>query len=234
MSVYKDLEPIDLTAIRTYELGSRPSKVTVDDFAKPVVENGSVADFLKKLPNILAVQSLRELAMQVRRARDRGKPIIWGFGGHVIKTGLAPIVIDLMRRGFVSAIATNGSVLVHDSEIAMVGFTSEDVDATLESGDFGASKETGELLNSAAVAGRNDAIGLGEADGRRLDSMQPHYADYSILCEAYRQKVPFTVHVTIGADIGPFHPTCDGGALGETSHRDFRLLCSIVKKLGGR
>src|SRR5204862_1094852 len=123
------------------------SKVTVADFAKPVTEDSSLNDYLASLPNILAVQTLRDLASQIRRARDLHKPIIWGIGGHVIKTGLGPIIIDLMRRGFVTAIAANGSVLVHDSEIAMVGSTSEDVDATLGEGAFGAADETGTLLN---------------------------------------------------------------------------------------
>jgi len=154
MSEYENLQPIDLNEIETYELASRPSKVTTDDFARPVGEEDSLRDFLGKLPNILAVNSLRAVADQMRRARDLGKPIIWGIGGHVIKTGVSPLIIDLMHRGFVTAIASNGSVLVHDVEIALVGFTSEDVDATLGKGDFGAAKETGELLNSAAKAGR--------------------------------------------------------------------------------
>src|ERR1700742_1476617 len=150
MSIYTGVEPIDLSGISTYELATRPSKVTVEDFARPPAENDSLGDFLSKLPRILAVESMRELADHVRGARDRRKPIIWGIGGHVIKTGLAPILVDLVDRGFVTAIAGNGSVLVHDSEIARVGFTSEDVDATLGKGDFGAAKETGELLNQAA------------------------------------------------------------------------------------
>src|ERR1051326_50298 len=127
MSVY-DLQPLNLGKVQTYPLSSRPSKVTVDDFAQPVAADASLRDYLKSLPNILAVQSLREIAARIQRARDRGKPIIWGIGGHVIKTGLAPIIVDLMNRGYVNAIAGNGSVLVHDAEISMVGSTSEDVD----------------------------------------------------------------------------------------------------------
>lgn len=233
MSIYKDLEPIDLDLIKTYELASRPSKVTVDDFAKPPAADDSVSDFLAKLPNILAVQSLRQLAEQIRRARDLGKPIIWGFGGHVVKTGLAPIVIDLMERGYVTAIAGNGSVLVHDTEIAMVGFTSEDVDATLGKGDFGAAKETGEILNAAAKAGRADGIGLGEAMGREVSSLDPPHAGMSMLCKAYERSIPFTAHLTIGADIGHFHSSADGADLGATSHTDFRLMCSLVKEMNG-
>ena len=233
MSVYEKLQPIDLNEIETYELASRPSKVTVSDFAQAIDEGDSLDDFLSKLPNILAVQNLRELALRMRRARDAGKPIIWGIGGHVIKTGVAPLIIDLMRRGFVTAIASNGSVLVHDAEIAMVGFTSEDVDATLGKGDFGAAKETGELLNLAAKNGQRDSIGLGEAMGRELSALNPPHRDMSLICETYGAKIPFTAHLTIGADIGHFHPSCDGAALGATSHTDFRLLCSIVKEMNG-
>ena len=233
MSVYKDLQPIDLTAVKTYELASRPSKVTVADFARPPGENDTVAEFLVKLPNILAVQSMKELAARLARARRLGKPIIWGIGGHVIKTGLAPIMIDLMERGFVTAVAVNGSVLVHDTEIALVGSTSEDVDASLGQGDFGAAKETGEILNRAACRGRDDGIGLGEAMGREVSESQPANADKSILCDAYQRKIPVTAHLAIGADIGHFHSSCDGAALGETTHRDFRLMCSLVREMDG-
>jgi len=233
MSVYKNLEPIDLTEIRTYELASRPSKVTVADFAVPVAEGDSLRGFLDKLPNILAVRSLRELTAQIRRARELGKPIIWGVGGHVVKTGLAPVIVDLMDRGFVTAVAANGSVLVHDVEIALTGSTSEDVDATLGSGDFGAARETGELLNQAACSGRDEGIGLGEAMGRELSALKPPNADKSLLCAAYSKSLPFTAHLAIGADIGHFHAGCDGAALGETSHRDFRLMCSLVKEMNG-
>lgn len=233
MSFYDKFEQIDLDNIKTYELDSRPSKVTIKDFAKPVGENSSLSEFLDGLPNILAVNSLREIAAQIRRARDLGKPVVWGIGGHVVKTGLAPVLIDLMKRGFVSAIASNGSVLVHDTEIALVGFTSEDVDATLGKGDFGAARETGEILNLAAQGGARDGVGLGEAMGRELLSQIPHYADQSLLCQAYINKIPFTAHLTIGADIGHFHPTSDGASLGATSHSDFKLFCSIVKELNG-
>jgi hypothetical protein len=124
-------------------------------------------------------------------------------------------------------------VLVHDTEIALVGSTSEDVDATLGKGDFGAAKETGEILNKAACGGRDDAIGLGEAMGRELSSMKPRFADKSVLCAAYQRQVPVTAHLAIGSDIGHFHASCDGAALGETTHRDFRLMCSLVREMNG-
>jgi hypothetical protein len=207
--------------------------VTVKDFAEPVTDTDSLKNFLKKLPKILAAESLKEIAKQIRRARDSGKPIIWGIGGHVIKTGLAPVLIDLMRHGFVSAIASNGSVLVHDTEIALVGFTSEDVDTSLGKGDFGAARETGEILNAAAKNGLKDEIGLGEAMGRELIAQNPPNEEVSLICQSYKNKIPFTAHLAIGADIGHFHSSCDGAALGATSHTDFKLFCAIIKSLNG-
>jgi hypothetical protein len=234
MSIYDDsLRPLRLDDIKTYPLESRPSKVTLDDFASPVKDDASLKDFLQSLPNILAVKNLRELAVRMRRARERQKPIIWGMGGHVIKTGLGPVIIDLLKRGFVTAIAGNGSVLVHDVEIAMVGSTSEDVDATLGEGAFGGAEETGQLLNRAAQEGAKEGIGLGEATGRALLALNPKHADHSLLCSTYRSRVPFTVHLTIGGDIGHFHPQADGGALGETTHTDLRLLADLVRRMDG-
>ena len=233
-SVYEDdFRPLELDKVSTYPLASRPSKVSLNDFANPLSEDSSLRDFLQSLPNILAVQSLRKLAASMRRARELRKPIIWGIGGHVIKTGLAPLVIDLMKRGFVTAIAANGSVLVHDAEIAMVGSTSEDVDATLGEGIFGGADETGKLLNRAALEGAKEDIGLGEATGRNLLALSPKHADHSLLCSAYHARVPFTVHLTIGGDIGHFHPQADGAALGATTHTDFRLLSELVRRMDG-
>jgi hypothetical protein len=234
MSIYgDDLLPLGLESVTTYPLASRPSKVSLTDFAKPINENSSTQDFLSSLPNILGVQSLRSVAAQIRRAKQLGKPIIWGLGGHVVKVGLSPVILDLMNRGFVSAIAANGSVLIHDAEIAMAGSTSEDVDATLGEGAFGAAEETGQLLNTAAVQGSRDGIGLGEALGRALSALEPKYQNYSLLCGAYQTRIPFTAHITVGGDIAHFHPSADGAALGEASHQDFRLLAELVRRMNG-
>jgi hypothetical protein len=234
VSIYEDdIRPLDLDEVKTYPLASRPSKVTVKDFAKPVGEDLSLKDFLNSLPNILAADNLRELAGQIKRARESRKPIIWGIGGHVIKTGMSPIIIDLMRRGFVNAIAANGSVLVHDAEIALVGSTSEDVDASLGAGAFGAANETGKLLNEAAREGARQQTGLGEALGRLLVERKPPHKDYSLLCAAYESRMPLTAHVTIGADIAHFHPTANGADLGATTHTDFRLLAEMVRRMDG-
>jgi hypothetical protein len=233
MSIYDDIRPLGLEGVNTYPLAERPSKVSAEDFARPVSEDATLRDFLASLPNILAVQSVRQLAAQVRRARRLGRPIIWGVGGHVVKTGLAPLVIDLMKRGFVTAVAANGSVLVHDAEIALVGSTSEDVDASLGAGAFGAAEETGRLLNEAAREGARDAVGLGEALGRALVALSPRHEELSLLCAAYRMRLPFTAHVAVGTDIAHFHPRADGAALGATTHTDFRLLAELVRRLDG-
>jgi len=236
LSIYDDergIRPLGLEGVSTYPLAERPSKVSTEDFARPVAADSSLKDFLSTLPNILAVQSLRQIAAQVRRARELGKPIVWGLGGHVIKTGLAPLLIDLLRRGYVSAVAANGSVLVHDAEIALVGSTSEDVDSTLGAGAFGGADETGRLLNAAARDAARDQLGLGEALGRALTAARPKHADLSLLCAAYDARVPFTAHVAVGTDITHFHPTADGAAIGAATHTDFRLLSEMVRRMSG-
>jgi deoxyhypusine synthase len=232
MSRYK-AEPIDLSQISTYPLASRPSKVTADDFARPLASDSSTKEFLNSLPDILAARELRELAGLIRGARQRGRAVIAGLGGHVIKTGLAPILIDLMQRGYVNAFAMNGSAMIHDFEIALVGATSEDVDATLGSGSFGMAEETGRIINEATAAGARDNIGMGEAIGRQLQLMRPDYADKSLLHAAYEAGVPVTVHVAIGTDIVHIHPSADGASIGKTTLHDFRLLCSLVRELDG-
>lgn len=232
MSVY-DLEPMDLGGLRTYPLASRPSKVTVADFARPLEPGATFDEFLDSLPRILAADSIREVAAAVRSARERDLPVVAGLGGHVVKTGLAPVLVDLMRRGFLTAFAVNGACLVHDFEIAVSGGTSEDVDATLGSGAFGGAEETGRILNDAATAGAANEIGLGEAVGRAIHALEPEYGSSSLLHEAYVARVPVTAHVAIGNDITHIHPSADGAAIGATTHRDFRLLCSIVAGLDG-
>ena len=233
MSIYEDIQPLGLEGVSTYPLASRPSKVAVEDFARPFGEDASLRDFLSSLPNILAVQSIREVAARMRRARELGKPVVWGIGGHVVKTGLAPLLIDLMRRGFVTGIAANGSVLVHDAEVALVGSTSEDVDATLGAGAFGAADETGRFLNEAARRAAADGTGLGEALGRTLVESEPKHSGLSLLCAAYGARVPFTAHVAIGTDIAHFHPQADGASLGAATHTDFRLLSELVRRMSG-
>ena len=234
MSIYRQ-EPIDLSRVETYPLSSRPSKVTVRDFAKPLSDDEArnAAAMLDSLPRILAADTLRSIADAIVEAKSKNRAIIWGVGGHVIKTGLAPVLIDLARRGFVSAIAMNGSGVIHDFEIAVAGWTSEDVDAALGSGAFGMAEETGRLINEAISGAAAEDCGVGELIGHSLVEMNPQYADYSILHAAYLLKIPVTVHVTIGTDIIHIHPHADGAAIGAATYRDFLLFASLVKELDG-
>lgn len=234
MSIY-NFDPIEFSRIATYSLFDRPSKVTVRDFASPLSDEQAqaTAALLDSLPNILAAESLRAIVSAIVEARAKGRAIIWGFGGHVIKTGLAPILIDLMQRGFVTALATNGSGVIHDFEIASAGWTSEDVDSALGSGAFGMAEETGCLLNEAIKLGAADGIGIGETIGRMLVETNPPHGGFSLLHEAYKRKVPVTAHVTIGTDIIHIHPHADGAAIGAASYHDFKLFTSIVRGLDG-
>lgn len=234
MTIYNQ-EPIDFSRIATYSLFDRPSKVTVRDFAKPLSDEQAQAAtaLLDSLPNLLAAENLRAVVAAIVEAKSRQRAIIWGFGGHVIKTGLAPILIDLMRRGVVTALATNGSGIIHDFEIAMAGWTSEDVDSALGSGAFGMAEETGRLLNEAIKRGAADKLGIGESVGRMLAEAKPPHAEFSLLHEAYKLRVPVTAHVTIGTDIIHIHPQADGAAIGAASYHDFKLFTSIVRGLDG-
>ncbi len=232
MSKYP-LRPFDLSRIHTYPLKDRRSKVDVSRFGRPHIKGGTVSDFLNGLPKVLGSQELRNLAHAIVQARDLGKPILWGFGGHVIKTGLSPVFIDLMDRGLVSGIAMNGAGVIHDFEIAIIGSTSEDVDTQLSEGTFGMAEETGRDINQAISDGAADGLGIGESLGRYLNSLQPACGEFSLLQQAYMRGIPVTVHVTIGADITHNHPGCSPAALGEGSHRDFRLFASLVAGLNG-
>jgi len=231
MSVYP-IQPVLLGGVRTYPLALRKSKVTVREFAKPP-RAGSVAAFLDSFPKILAAQDLRALAAAIHAARKRKRAILWGIGGHVIKVGLAPILIDLMNRGFVSGIAMNGAALIHDFEIALAGNTSEDVQAALGEGQFGMAEETGFGINEIAKLAQRIRIGYGEAAGQYLTSgiVDTKHPESSVLVAAYKRRIPVTVHLAIGTDIPHMHPSADGAALGAASHMDFRLFCALVRDM---
>src|SRR5882762_5592417 len=232
MSIYTT-RPITLTNLHTYPLASRKSKVSLRDFAKPPAANLSLGKFLDSLPDILAAQDLRKLLAAIQRARQQRRAILWGIGGHVIKVGLGPLLIDLMRRGFISAIAMNGAALVHDFEIALVGNTSEDVEGGLGAGAFGMAAETGEYLNQIAKVAMRARLGYGEAAGQFLDNavIDVPYADSSVLAAAYKLRVPVTIHLAIGTDFHHMQRTADGSALGSATHLDFRLFCSLVQQM---
>jgi Arginine dihydrolase ArgZ-like, C-terminal, Rossmann fold len=223
----------DLAGLASYPLASRQSKARVEDFARAYASGSGIRAWLDTLPSILAAGDFRAVVDRLREAKARDGAIIWGIGAHVIKTGLAPVLIDLMRRGYVSAIATNGAGIIHDFEIALAGATSEDVDAALGPGRFGMAEETGTLLNRAINEGVAAGLGIGQAVGRYLRDTGPQFANLSLVAQAAHLDIPLTVHVAIGTDIIHMHPSASGAALGEGSLRDFRYFTSNVARLEG-
>lgn len=232
-----DTSPLNFEKVRTYALATRRSKVSVREFAKPLAAGGSMRKFLTSLPRILAAEDLRAIVAAVQEARQRRRAILWGLGGHVIKVGLGPFVIDLIERGFVSAVAMNGAALVHDFEIALTGSTSEDVEAGIGGGEFGMAEETGRHINEIAKDAARRGIGLGESAGRFLTlgaarvGLHARFLPMSILAGAYRARIPVTVHLAIGTDIPHIHRTADGASLGTATFYDFRLFCALVKQM---
>ncbi|MBI2907004.1 MAG: hypothetical protein HYX92_05050 [Chloroflexi bacterium] len=226
--------PADLSKVRTVPLASRANKVEVADFARVGQKGMPFSQFLETLPRQLAGVEFGALVDDIVAAHRKGKPVIWGMGAHVIKCGLSPLVIELMRRGVVTAVAMNGAGAVHDVEIALIGATSEDVAAGLGEGTFGAADETGKLINETLVAGATEnGPGMGELLGKRLVEQAAPHCEHSILAMGVESKTPVTVHVALGTDIVHMHPLARGAQLGAASFADFRLLVSIVADLGG-
>jgi hypothetical protein len=231
MSRYQE-QPLSFEGLKTVPIDDRGGKVQVEHFARPYRKGEGVAGWLDSLPKLLAADSFRAVVAALRRARAEKRAILWGMGGHVVKCGLGDILLDLMRRGWITAFVMNGAASIHDFEIAIAGQTSEDVEAVLPDGRFGAAEETGREMNVAISEGNRDGLGIGEALGRRLEALaKPEFAPHSIVAMAYRANVPITVHVAMGTDTPHTHPAADGSAIGAGTHRDFRLLCSLVRGL---
>jgi hypothetical protein len=231
MSRYSE-KPLSFEALKTVPIDARGGKVRAEDFARPYQKGAGLTGVLASLPKILAADSLRGVIDALRRARDSKRAILWGMGGHVVKCGLADVLLDLMRRGWVTGFVMNGAATIHDFEIAIAGQTSEDVEAVLPDGRFGAAEETGREMNVAIAQGDRDGLGMGESLGRALDKLaKPEFAPHSVQVGAYRAAVPVTVHVAVGTDTPHTHPHADGAAIGSGTHRDFRLLCSLVRGL---
>ena len=226
-----DYQDFDLAEVKTYPLKSRKSKARAEDFASVASRGSTVGAFVDSLPNLLAAADFKAIVKALQLARDREGGIVWGLGAHVVKTGLGPVLIDLMERGYVSAIATNGATVIHDFEIALVGATSEDVDEALGPGRFGMAEETGRLLNAAINDGVRAGLGLGQSVARFLGTKSPQYARSSVLATASRLEIPVTVHVAVGTDIIHMHTAASGAAIGEGSLRDFRYFVSNVARI---
>jgi hypothetical protein len=226
-------EEFDLSGIKTYPLRSRQSKVGLAQFATPYKAGSGLDGLLKSLPSLLAAKDFKDVVAAIVAAKRADRAIVWGLGAHVLKTGLSPVLVDLMERGYVSAIATNGAGIIHDFEIALSGGTSEDVDATLGAGTFGMAEETGTQLNRAITDGAAAGLGLGQSVGKYLHELRPAFAQISVAANAWRLQIPVTAHVAIGTDIIHMHPQASGAAIGEASLRDFKYFVTCVSRLEG-
>ncbi|MFI5253521.1 MAG: hypothetical protein ACHQQQ_13935 [Bacteroidota bacterium] len=230
MTHYKQL---DLRKVKTYSISKRKSKVTLKDFAgvyDPKKDNFS--KFVSSLPNILTAKDLNSFVDDILKAHKSRKPVIVFMGAHVVKVGLSPLLIDLMKRNVITCIAMNSAAAIHDVESALMGKTSEDVDSSIQNGTFGMAKETGDFINGRLNEGLMDGTaGYGEVLGKALQKAR--HANVSILATAYKLKIPVSVHAAIGTDIIHQQPTMSGAATGELSFRDFKVLCNTVKDLRG-
>jgi len=227
------IEPIDLNRVKTSSIKTRKNKVYIRDFARVYERGWNVKQFMDSLPRILKAEELRASANAVVTAKKNNKQVILAMGDSVVKVGLSPLVIELMKKGIITAIAMQGAGVIHDTEIALIGETSEDVAVTIKDGSFGMAEETGSILNDAIKSGVTKNLGLGEAAGKIIDEIAPPFKDLSITYNAYKLGVPLTVHVAYGTDIIHMHPKADGAAIGKATEIDFRKFTTIVTMLEG-
>lgn len=226
-----DCPPFDLHGLHTYDLQSRPSKVFVEDLGQPVTPATPVGSWLDSLPQVLAANGLRRVRDHLCRSYEENRTVVAALGGHVIKTGCAPYLIDWVQKGLIKAVVLNGAAAIHDFELAFAGKTSEDVGKSLLEGKFGMARETADAFAVAAQVGACEERGLGRALGEHLESLNCPYGDRSLVLAAYRAGIPCTIHVALGTDIVHMHPHVSGAALGEASMIDFRRLCTVVTQM---
>ncbi|MFH1783281.1 MAG: hypothetical protein ABH868_00060 [bacterium] len=227
------IQPVDLKKIQTLSIKKRENKVKIPLFGTLSNADDSFGQFLDSLPKILKANDFKSVVDAIVKAKKGGKTIVWGMGDSIIKCGLSPLVIHMMKKGFVNAIALQGAGIIHDTEIGLIGETSEDVAVTIEDGSFGMAEETGAILNDAIIEGVKGGIGIGEAVGKKLCELNIPNKDKSIMAMSYELGIPVTVHMAIGTDIIHMHPKADGAAIGEGTHIDFRKFASIVSRLSG-
>jgi len=223
---------IDLRKAKTAPISRRKNIESVGHFAKAAKKAGTFREFYDSMPEVLAAKDLKALVRDVAAARKAGRHVVLGIGAHVIKCGLSPMIIDLVERDVVTAVAMNGAGAIHDFEVSLIGATSEDVAEGLEDGSYGMARETGVALCKAAVEGAKGA-GYGRALGEMILRGKNKFAAYSVLAACAKHDVPATVHVAIGTDIVHMHPCADGAAIGEASMVDFRRFAGVVADLEG-
>ncbi len=231
MAAFSDKpKPVDLSGVRRYSISKRPNRTHVEAFGRPC-DSSDAAEFLSSLPQFLKATDLREFISRTVAARRQGFPFHCLMGAHTIKVGLSPIIIDLMRSGIVTGLSFNSAGIIHDTELAFFGGTSEDVQAGLADGSFGMVEETGRLFAAITALAAETGIGLGEATGRYINEQEAPHRQLSVFAAAQELSLPVTVHVGIGTDIVAQHPDYDAGAVGAASHVDFRLLCSVCEQV---
>lgn len=226
-------ERLDLSKLRTVPLASRPCKVSRSDYGQPPRAGQTFAGFWGGLPKQLKARELKELVALWAAAVREGMPVVAMCGAHVLKVGLGPLVIQAMRKRWLTALALNGAGAVHDFELAYQGATSEDVARGLEDGSFGMAAETATHLNAAAKVAQKEGIGFGQALAAEIEKAKARYPDESVILQGVRQGVPVTIHVAIGTDIVHQHPSADGAAIGAATYRDFEIFCGVVAGLRG-
>ncbi len=225
--------PFDLSKIKTYSIKERKNLSNINLFAKPVLPKDGMHSFFESLPKILASSNLRKVIDAIAHAYQKKHLVVMAFGAHVIKCGLSPLIIDLMKRHVITALAMNGAAAIHDYEVSLIGATSEDVAASLKDGSFGMAKETADAFQDASAEGTKENIGLGRALGNKIIKEKNKYNDLSLLAWGARLNIPTTVHVALGTDTIHMHPNISGKDMGESSHIDFKILASVVSKLEG-
>lgn len=230
MTKYKE---IDIRKVKTISIQDRPSKLGIEDLAKPVSAGDSFRAFWESLPSVLESLNLNKLVQKIVKAIQSGKPVLMMMGAHVIKVGLSPIIIDFLKNNYIQGIALNGAGAIHDVELAYFGKTSEDVGEMIQDGRFGMAQETADILNGTIRDGLKQKLGFGEALGKRIVTDKPVNHPFSILGQAYQLGIPVTVHVALGTDIVHQHNSADGSAIGEASLRDFRIWTHLISRING-
>jgi len=225
-------EPLSFEKLSTVPIADRGGKVRMEHMGTPPAPGAGLAEWLDGLPKVLAADALRGVVAALIEAKRKRRAILWGMGGHVIKCGLAPVLTELIDMGYVTGFVMNGAATIHDFEIGIAGATSEDVEEVLPDGRFGSAEETGREMNLAIRDGSARGLGMGEALGEAITRLaRPEFAGSCLQVQAYKRRVPVTVHVAVGTDTPHTHPAAEGAAIGKATHQDFRLFCSLVRDL---